>query len=91
MPLEIKYPDFPKTEIRWGMLTSESEANIKNWIVSSTHELVKAKIAAHGKLSPDDWIKLYKDFANMIYDNIHQIGYEEGYDSAECDNEGDGL
>lgn len=28
---------------------------------------------------------------NDIYDNISQVGYDEGYDSAQCDNEGEGL
>ena len=28
---------------------------------------------------------------NDIYDNISQVGYAEGYDSAQCDNEGEGL
>lgn len=86
---EIKYPDFPKTKISWGLLSPESEKDIKKWIVNSVHELVKT--AAHEKFSPDDWLKLYNDFADMIYDNVHQVGYEEGYDSCDCDNEGEGL
>ena len=30
-------------------------------------------------------------FCEDIYTEIHDVGYSEGYDSAQCDSEGEGL
>ena len=47
-----------------------------------------------GMLDSEDKVKikgwLTENITNL-QDNISQVGYDESYDSAQCDNEGEGL
>ena len=40
-----------------------------------------------GMLDSEDKVKI----KGWLTENISQVGYDEGYDSAQCDNEGEGL
>ena len=51
-----------------------------------------------GMLDSEDKVKikgwLTENITNLYMNvmmNISQVGYDEGYDSAQCDNEGEGL
>ena len=82
--------DFPQYEINWGLLNPESEKKIKEWLKQNTINLcsnVKMRLENNNR----DVMSLIKTFVDEVYDQIHQVGYEEGYDSAQCDNEGEGL
>ena len=76
--------EFPQYEINWGMLDSEDK--IKEWLTENITNLlmmnIKNKALYHSYID---------SLVNDIYDNIHKVGYDEGYDSAQCNNEGEGL
>lgn len=81
--------EFPQYEINWGVLDSEDEVKIKEWLTENITSLcsnvmmsIKNKALYHSYID---------SLVNDIYDNISQVGYDEGYDSAQCDNEGEGL
>lgn len=81
--------DFPQYKISWGMLNQNDEKKIKEWLDDNVTNLcsnVLIEIKDTNKCR--DFIE---SFVRDVYDQIHQVGYEEGYDSAECDNEGEGL
>jgi len=81
--------DFPPYKIKWGLLNPESEKKIKEWFEDNVINLcsnVMIEIENTKKCR-----SFIDSFVNEVYDQIHQVGYEEGYDSAECDNEGEGL
>ena len=90
MPLEIKYLDCPHVETRWGMLPADEEDKVKLWLANCTNELIRA-IDMSRQLDYETYSSTLNNFVRMVYDEIHQIGYNEGYDSAQCDNEGEGL
>lgn len=74
----MQKPTTPDVIINWGNQSPENEKEWKAWVA----EMIR--YAVHNTAEIDD-------IARDIFDEVHQIGYEEGYDSAECDNEGDGL
>ena len=78
--------EFPQYEINWGMLDSEDKIKIKEWLTENITNLlmmnIKNKALYHSYID---------SLVNDIYDNIHKVGYDEGYDSAQCNNEGEGL
>lgn len=81
--------EFPHYEINWGVLDSEDKTKIKAWLTENITSLcsnvmmsIKNKALYHSYID---------SLVNDIYDNISQVGYDEGYDSAQCDNEGEGL
>ena len=78
--------EFPHYEINWGMLDSEDKVKIKEWLTENIINLlmmnIKNKALYHSYIDT---------LVNDIYDNVHRVGYDEGYDSAQCDNEGEGL
>ncbi len=81
--------DFPQYKINWGMLSQESKKEIKEWLDDNVRNLcsnVMIEIEDTKKC-----VSFIQTFVNEVYDQIHQVGYEEGYDSAECDNLGEGL
>lgn len=78
--------EFPQYEINWGMLDSEDKTKIKEWLTENITNLIMMNI------KNTTLCRSYIDtLVNDIYDNISQVGYDEGYDSAQCDNEGEGL
>lgn len=78
--------EFPQYKINWGMLDSEDKTKIKAWLTENITNLIMMNIKnttlCHSYIDT---------LVNDIYDNISQVGYDEGYDSAQCDNEGEGL
>lgn len=81
--------EFPQYEINWGMLDSEDETKIKEWLTENITSLCSNVMM---NIKNTTLCRLYIDtLVNDIYDNISQVGYDEGYDSAQCDNEGEGL
>ena len=72
----------PETKINWGLQDPENEKEWKNWVFENL-----CTINMNEDLSPTE----LKEVAFELFDGIHQCGYEEGYDSAKCDNEGEGL
>jgi len=81
--------DFPQYEIKWGTLHPESEKEIKEWLDDNVRNLY-CNISLNIK-DTEKCRDFVKSFVDEVYYNIHQVGYEEGYDSAECDNEGECL
>ena len=78
--------EFPQYEINWGMLDSEDKTKIKAWLTENITNLLMMNI------KDTALCRSYIDtLVNDIYDNISQVGYDEGHDSAQCDNEGEGL
>lgn len=81
--------EFPQYEINWGMLDSEDETKIKEWLTENITSLCSNVMMS---IKNKALCRSYIDtLVNDIYDNISQVGYNEGYDSAQCDNEGEGL
>ena len=81
--------EFPQYKINWGMLDSKDKTKIKEWLTENITSLcsnvmmnIKNTTLCHSYIDT---------LVNDIYDNISQVGYDEGYDSAQCDNEGEGL
>ena len=81
--------EFPQYEINWGMLDSEDKTKIKEWLTENITSLcsnvmmnIKNTTLCHSYIDT---------LVNDIYDNISQVGYDEGYDAAQCDSEGEGL
>ena len=72
----------PETKINWGLQDPENEKEWKNWVFENL-----CAINMNKGLSPTE----LKELAFELFDEIHQCGYKEGYDSAKCDNEGEGL
>ena len=72
----------PEIKINWGMQDLENEKEWKNWVFENL-----CTINMNEDLSPTE----LKELAFELFDEIHQCGYEEGYDLAKCDNEGEGL
>lgn len=78
----IKLTKAPETKINWGLQDPENEKEWKHWVLENL-----CTINMTEDLSPTELEKL----ASELFDEIHHCGYEEGYDSAKCDNEGEGL
>ena len=72
----------PEIKINWGMQDPENKKEWKNWVFETL-----CTINMIEDLSPTELEKV----ASELFDEIHQCGYEEGYDSAQCANEGEGL
>lgn len=82
--------EFPQYDIEWGQLHVEDAIKIREWLEQNTINLcsnVKMRVENNNR----DVMSIIKSFVNEVYDQIHHVGYEEGYYSAECDNEGEGL
>ena len=78
----IQLSKAPEIKINWGMQDLENEKEWKNWVFENL-----CTINMNEDLSPTE----LEELASELFDGIHQCGYEEGYDSAKCDNEGEGL
>ena len=79
--------DFLQYEIKLGMLNGEKE--IKEWIDANVRDLwsnIRLNIKDTEKCR--DFVK---SFVNEVYEQIHHVGYAEGYASAEYDNGEEGL
>lgn len=81
--------DFPQYEISWGLLNTESEKKIKEWLDDNVRNLC-SNIMLEIK-DTKKCLSFVKTFVDEVYTQIHQVGYAEGYQNAKLDNEGEGL
>ena len=65
-------PKVPAKDIQYGMLQPDCEKKYKDWIVALVNEAIK---------NP----KKKVDIANEIYEEVLQLGYDYGRDSADED------
>ena len=65
-------PKAPAKDIKYGMLQSQCEEKYKAWVVALVEVAIK---------DPTKRI----DIANKIYEEVLQLGYDYGRDSAEED------
>ena len=65
-------PKAPVKDIQYGMLQPDCEKKYKDWIVALINEAIK---------NP----KKKVDIANEIYEEVLQLGYDYGRDSADED------
>lgn len=65
-------PKAPAKDIQYGMLQPQCEEKYKAWVVTLIEEAIK---------DPTKRI----DIANEIYEDVLQLGYDYGRDSAEED------
>lgn len=80
----------PEPVIRWGMLQQDSEKEIQEWLKYNMRKFLTNEMHIPvGSVAPFN--KGLERFCEDIYTEIHDVGYSEGYDSAQCDAEGDGL
>ena len=81
--------EFPQYEINQGMLDDKDAVKIKEWL---TENITNLYMNVMMNIKNTTLCKSYiATLVNDIYDNISQVGYDEGYDLAQCDNEGEGL
>ena len=66
------FPKAPAKDIQYGMLQPDCEKKYKDWIVALINEAIK---------NP----KKKVDIANEIYEEVLQLGYDYGRDSADED------
>lgn len=78
----LKLSKAPEIEIRWGLQTIENRKKWINWVLQNINS-----IKTYKNISSDELEKLVSE----LFDEIHHCGYAEGYDSAKCDDEGEGL
>lgn len=71
-----KFPDY---NIQWGIMTTESENAIKEWLKENTLNLVKE--------TQCDMNKAISEFVETVYDKLTHAGYEEGSDAALFEND----
>lgn len=80
----------PNPVIKWGILQQDSEKEIQDWLKYNMRKfLLNEMHIPVGSLVP--FKKELDRFCEDVYTEIHDVGYSEGYDSAQCDSEGDGL
>lgn len=80
----------PNPVIKWGMLQQDSEKEIQDWLKYNMRKfLLNEMHIPVGSVAPFN--KALEGFCEDVYTEIHDVGYSEGYDSAQCDAEGDGL
>ncbi len=75
----VKLTKAPETKINWGLQDLENQKEWKNWVFENLCTIYMIE-----DLSPTE----LENLASELFDEIHQCGYEEGYDSAKCDLEG---
>ena len=80
----------PNPVIKWGILQQDSEKGIQDWLKYNMRKfLLNEMHIPVGSVVPFN--KALERFCEDVYTEIHDVGYSEGYDSAQCDAEGDGL
>lgn len=79
--MELKFPKSPDVELSWGML--QNTAEWKKWTKSVLETLVDA-LESCPKADREAYLEYT---ATELFEEIVQCGYEEGYDTAQMDNE----
>lgn len=78
--MELKFSKSPEVDLSWGMLQNKDEW--KSWTKSVLETLVDALESC-----PEADREAYLNYtATELFEEISQCGYEEGYDTAEMDN-----
>lgn len=74
---KLNLPKAPEHQIHWGITTDECKDDFKNWIEQL---VVLASIHPNAQ----------SQIVDTLYEELTYLGYSEGYDSAQADNEGEG-
>lgn len=74
---KLNLPKAPETQVQWGIITDECKKDFKDWIEQL---VVLASIHPNAQ----------SQIVDTLYEELTSLGYSEGYDSAQADNEGDG-
>jgi len=74
---KLNLPKAPEHQIHWGIITDECKDDFKNWIEQL---VVLASIHPNAQ----------SQIVDTLYEELTSLGYSEGYDSAQADNEGEG-
>lgn len=74
---KLNLPKAPETQVQWGIITDECKSDFKNWIEQL---VVLASIHPNAQ----------EQIVDTLYEELTSLGYSEGYDSAQADNEGEG-
>lgn len=74
---KLNLPKAPETQVQWGIITDECKEDFKNWIEQL---VVLASIHPNAQ----------SQIVDTLYEELTSLGYSEGYDSAQADNEGEG-
>lgn len=74
---KLNLPKAPEHQIHWGIITEECSSDFKNWIEQL---VVLASIHPNAQ----------SQIVDTLYEELTSLGYSEGYDSAQADNEGEG-
>ena len=74
---KLNLPKAPETDIHWGMITDQCKSNFKFWI----EQLVVA-----ASIHPNHT----DEIVDTLYEELTSLGYSEGYDSAQADNDPEG-
>lgn len=74
---KLNLPKAPEIDIHWGIVTDQCKSDFKFWI----EQLVVA-----ASIHPD----AQEQVVDTLYEELTSLGYSEGYDSAQADNEGEG-
>lgn len=80
----------PKPVIEWGLLQQESEKEIQDWLKYNMRKFLLDEMHIPVR-NVTPFNKELERFCEDIYTEIHDVGYLEGYGSAQCDSEGEGL
>lgn len=81
--------DFPPYKIEWGLLNSESEKKIKEWLDDNVTNLCSNVMI---EINDTKKCRSFIDsFVEEVFIQIYDVGYKEGYENAKMDNEGEGL
>lgn len=75
--MKTRLPNPPRIDIQWGMLQPECERKFKTWVEECINQVLAKNVPVNVA-------------AKEIYENIKSVGYEEGYESAHADQEGEG-
>ena len=78
----LKLSEAPEIEIEWGSQTPENRKKWIDWVFKNLNS-----IATNKDIKSDE----LKSFAQKLFEEISRCGYREGYDSAKCDYEEEGL
>ena len=74
---KLNLPKAPETQVQWGIITDECKKDFKDWIEQL---VVLASIHPNAQ----------SQIVDTLYEELTSLGYSEGYDSAQSDNEGEG-
>lgn len=78
--MAFEFSSKPKADIKYGSLTPESKSEIQDWMLYNMRKFLVTELLGVTSLVPHD--KEIQEFCKTLYDEIHEVGYEEGFESA---------